>query len=105
MVTHFVGWAPFVVIAVIRLSNSSRFSFNFFTRLSMARLLKLSDSPPCLQFRIKIFLMTKKIVKFRETKLKRNIYDSRIFTSFLKIIKYLKMVLIGFKIFLITCGT
>ena len=47
MVTHFVGWAPLVVMAVIKLSNSSLFSFNFFTRLSIALLLKLSDSPPC----------------------------------------------------------
>ena len=44
--THLVGCAPFVVIAVIRLSSSSRFSLSFFTRLSIARLLKLSDSPP-----------------------------------------------------------
>ena len=36
-----------VVIAVIRLSSSSLFSLSFFTRLSIARLLKLSDSPPC----------------------------------------------------------
>lgn len=45
--THLVGWAPLVVIAVIRLSSSSLFSLSFFTRLSIARLLKLSDSPPC----------------------------------------------------------
>ena len=47
IVTHLVGWAPLVVIAVIRLSSSSLFSLSFFTRLSIARLLKLSDSPPC----------------------------------------------------------
>ena len=48
IVTHLLGWAPFVVMAVIKLSSSSLFSFSFFTRLSMARLPKLSDSPPCL---------------------------------------------------------
>ena len=47
MVTHLVGCAPLVVIAVIKLSSSSLFSLSFFTRLSIARLLKLSDSPPC----------------------------------------------------------
>jgi hypothetical protein len=47
-VTNFEGCAPLVVIAVIKLSSSSRFSFNFFTKLSMARLAKLSLSPPCL---------------------------------------------------------
>ena len=46
MVTHLLGCAPLVVIAVIRLSSSSRFSFSFFTRDSMARFAKLSDSPP-----------------------------------------------------------
>ena len=48
IVTHFDGWAPLVVIAVIRLSSSSLFSFNFLTRDSMARLAKDSLSPPCL---------------------------------------------------------
>lgn len=48
MVTHLLGWAPFVVIAVMRESSSSFFSFSFLTRLSMARLAKLSLSPPCL---------------------------------------------------------
>lgn len=47
MVTHLLGCAPFVVIAVMRESSSSFFSFSFFTRLSMARLAKLSLSPPC----------------------------------------------------------
>ena len=47
MVTHFVGWAPLVVMAVMRLSSSSLFSFSFFTRLSMARFENDSDSPPC----------------------------------------------------------
>lgn len=47
IVTHLLGWAPFVVIAVIKESSSSFFSFSFFTRLSMARLEKLSLSPPC----------------------------------------------------------
>ena len=44
--THFVGCAPLVVTEVIKLSSSSLFSLSFFTRLSIARLLKLSDSPP-----------------------------------------------------------
>lgn len=48
MVTHLLGWAPFVVMAVIRESSSSFFSFSFLTRLSMARFAKLSLSPPCL---------------------------------------------------------
>ena len=79
IVTHFVGCAPFVVMAVIKLkrfnfkasinsmyfnnfmciwfdfihnsyylSSSSRFSFSFFTRDSIALLLNVSDSPPCL---------------------------------------------------------
>lgn len=47
MVTHLLGWAPFVVIAVINESNSSRFSFNFLTNDSIARFAKLSLSPPC----------------------------------------------------------
>lgn len=47
MVTHLLGWAPFVVMAVIRESSSSFFSFSFFTRLSIARFAKLSLSPPC----------------------------------------------------------
>lgn len=47
MVTHLLGWAPFVVMAVMRESSSSFFSFSFLTRLSMARLAKLSLSPPC----------------------------------------------------------
>ena len=34
--SYFVGWAPLVVIAVMRLSNSSLFSFNFLTKLSIA---------------------------------------------------------------------
>ena len=46
MVTHLVGVAPFVVMAEIRLSNSSRFSFSFLTRDSIALLLNVSDSPP-----------------------------------------------------------
>jgi hypothetical protein len=29
IVTHLLGWAPFVVIAVIKLSNSSRFSWKY----------------------------------------------------------------------------
>lgn len=48
MVTHLLGWAPLVVIAVMRESSSSFFSFSFFTRLSMARLANVSLSPPCL---------------------------------------------------------
>ena len=44
MVTHLVGVAPFVVMAEIRLSNSSRF-FSFLTRDSIALLLNVSDSP------------------------------------------------------------
>jgi hypothetical protein len=47
MVTHLLGCAPFVVIAVINESSSSRFSFNFLTSDSIARLEKPSDSPPC----------------------------------------------------------
>ena len=47
MVTHLLGCTPLVVIAVMRESNSSFFSFSFFTRLSMARLAKPSFSPPC----------------------------------------------------------
>lgn len=46
IVTHFVGCAPLVVTAVMRLSSSSRFSFSFLTRLSMARFEKDSLSPP-----------------------------------------------------------
>ena len=49
MVTHFVGWVPLVVMAVMRASNSSLFSFSFFTSDSIARLLNDSDSPPCLK--------------------------------------------------------
>jgi len=48
-VTHFDGCAPLVVIAVIRLSNSSFFSFNFFTKLSIALFANVSLSPPCLK--------------------------------------------------------
>ncbi len=48
MVTHLLGWAPLVVMAVISESSSSFFSFSFFTRLSMARLANVSLSPPCL---------------------------------------------------------
>lgn len=48
MVTHLLGWAPLVVMAVMSESSSSFFSFSFFTRLSMARLAKVSLSPPCL---------------------------------------------------------
>jgi hypothetical protein len=48
MVTHFDGWLPFVVIAVINESSSSFLSFNFLTSDSMARLAKVSPSPPCL---------------------------------------------------------
>lgn len=47
MVTHLLGWAPLVVMAVMRESSSSFFSFSFFTRLSMARFEKASLSPPC----------------------------------------------------------
>ena len=47
IVTHLVGWAPLVVIAVIKASSSSLFSFNFLTKLSIARLAKDSLSPPC----------------------------------------------------------
>lgn len=48
MVTHFDWCWPFVVTAVINESSSSRFSFNFLTRLSIARLEKPSESvPPC----------------------------------------------------------
>ena len=49
IVTHFVGWVPFVVIAVMSASNSSRFSFNFFTRDSIALFENASLSPPCLK--------------------------------------------------------
>ena len=49
IVTHFVGWAPLVVMAVIRESSSSLFSFNFFTRDSIALFEKASLSPPCLE--------------------------------------------------------
>lgn len=48
MVTHLLGCAPLVVMAVMRESSSSFFSFSFLTRLSMARLAKFSLSPPCL---------------------------------------------------------
>ena len=43
-----VGWAPLVVMAVIRESSSSLFSFNFFTRDSIALFENASLSPPCL---------------------------------------------------------
>ena len=46
IVTHLLGCAPFVVMAVIRESNSSRFSFNFLTNDSMALLANPSLSPP-----------------------------------------------------------
>ena len=49
IVTHLVGWVPFVVTAVIKASSSSRFSFNFLTNDSMALLLNVSLSPPCLK--------------------------------------------------------
>lgn len=48
MVTHLLGCAPFVVIAVISESSSSLFSFSFFTSDSIARFAKPSLSPPCL---------------------------------------------------------
>ena len=48
IVTHFVRWAPFVVMAVTNDSNSSLLSFNFFTSDSIALLANVSDSPPCL---------------------------------------------------------
>ncbi len=47
MVTHLLGWTPLVVMAVMRESSSSFFSFSFLTKLSMARLAKPSFSPPC----------------------------------------------------------
>ena len=47
MVTHLLGCAPLVVMAVMSESSSSFFSFSFFTRLSIALLAKLSLSPPC----------------------------------------------------------
>ena len=47
MVTHLVGWAPLVVMAVINESSSSLFSLSFLTRDSMALLEKASLSPPC----------------------------------------------------------
>lgn len=56
IVTHLLGWAPLVVIAVIKESSSSFFSFSFFTRLSIARLEKLSLSPPC-RWHIKLCTM------------------------------------------------
>ena len=43
-----------VVMAVIRESSSSLFSFNFFTRDSMARLENASLSPPCLKISLEI---------------------------------------------------
>jgi len=43
-----VGWFPAVVTAVISASSSSRFSFSFLTRDSIALLLNVSLSPPCL---------------------------------------------------------
>ncbi|KAG8534647.1 hypothetical protein GDO81_018929 [Engystomops pustulosus] len=46
MVTHLLGCTPLVVMAVMRESSSSFFSFSFLTRLSMARLAKPSLSPP-----------------------------------------------------------
>jgi len=46
IVTHLEGWVPLVVMAVIKLSNSSRFSLSFLTKDSIARLEKLSLSPP-----------------------------------------------------------
>ena len=45
IVTQIVLCAPLVVIAVIKASNSGAFSFNFFTKLSIALLLNVSDSP------------------------------------------------------------
>uniref|UniRef100_A0A8W7PUK5 Uncharacterized protein n=1 Tax=Anopheles coluzzii TaxID=1518534 RepID=A0A8W7PUK5_ANOCL len=47
IVTHLLGCAPFVVMAVMSESSSSRFSFSFFTSDSIARLEKPSLSPPC----------------------------------------------------------
>ncbi len=58
MVTHLLGWTPFVVIAVIRESSSSLFSLSFFTRLSMARLAKVSFSPPW-RWHIRLWTMLK----------------------------------------------
>lgn len=48
IVTHLLGCAPLVVIAVISESSSSLFSLSFLTSDSMARLAKPSLSPPCL---------------------------------------------------------
>lgn len=58
MVTHLLGWTPLVVMAVMRESSSSFFSFSFFTKLSMARLAKPSFSPPC-RWHIRLWTMLK----------------------------------------------
>lgn len=49
MVTHPDGETPFEVTAVIKASNSSRFSFSFLTKLWMALRENDSVSPPCLE--------------------------------------------------------
>jgi hypothetical protein len=46
MVTHPEGDAPLVVTAVMSESSSSLFSLSFLTRLWMALLENVSDSPP-----------------------------------------------------------
>ena len=56
MVTHLLGCAPAVVIDVIKASNSSFFSFSFFTNDSIALFANISDSPPCL-WHIKLWTM------------------------------------------------
>lgn len=48
IVTHLLGCAPFVVMAVISESSSSLFSLSFFTRDSIALFENPSLSPPCL---------------------------------------------------------
>lgn len=58
MVTHLLGCAPLVVMAVMRESSSSFFSFSFLTKLSIARLAKLSLSPPC-RWHIRLCTMLK----------------------------------------------
>lgn len=46
IVTHLLGLRPDIVTAIISASSSSRFSFNFLTRDSIARFAKVSSSPP-----------------------------------------------------------
>lgn len=56
IVTHLLGWAPLVVMAVIKESSSSFFSLSFLTKLSIALFANVSLSPPC-RWHIKLWTM------------------------------------------------